>query len=142
MKEKSNQEYEWAQFDVRRLYAEKLDRVLSQHDVRTTKAWIEFAEELADGVNTTFANEAESLVAAFKEVSDHYSPQAVATIYQTIHIPNNALLAHEILAAAEYAEQGMTISELSDMAMRGEFEGGSKPDILSEANSLQGPTLE
>ncbi|MCI9402481.1 MAG: hypothetical protein HFF04_02260 [Oscillospiraceae bacterium] len=137
MTEKSNQEYEWEPFDVRRLYAEKLDHVLPQHDMPTTKAWIEFAEELADGVETTFAIEAESLVTAFKEISDRYSPQAVAAIYQTIHMPNNALLAHEILAAAEYAEQGMTSSELSDMAQRGEFEGGPRQNSPTEGFSFK-----
>lgn len=118
-----SRKYKWAPFDVRKLYAEKLDSVLLHHDVRTTTAWIEFAEELADSLDSTFVKEAESLIAAFQEVRNHYSPQAVAAIYQTIHMPNNALLAHEILAAAEYAEQGMTASELSDMAMHGEFEG-------------------
>lgn len=129
MAEKSNQEYEWSAFDVRRLYAEKLDHVLTYHDTRTTTAWIEFAEELADGVDTTFAEEAEKLVSAFQKVSECHSPQAVTAIYRTIHTPNNALLAHEILAAAKYAEQGMTPSELSDMARRGAFEGEPCPNL-------------
>ena len=67
---------------------------------------------------------------------------------QTIHMPNNALLAHEILAAAEYAEQGMTASELSDMAQRGEFEGGPRQNVPTEGfhsnkrpRSCQGQSL-
>lgn len=120
--------YEWKSEDIQRRYAERLDSILPQHDVFTTTAWIEFAEDMAEGTDTSFESEAELLIAAFKEISECHSPQAVAKVYATVHVPGNALLANEIIAAAKYAEQGMSVQELSDMASRGEFEGEPYPE--------------
>lgn len=117
-------QYEWGAEDVRRAFAEKLDHVLPQHDVSTTTAWIKFAEEMASASETTFETEAESLLKAFQEISAQYSPKAVAEVYATIHAQGNALLASEIPAAAERAEQGMTSEQLSDLAARGVFHAG------------------
>lgn len=116
-----NSRYEWGIEDVRRSFAEKLDHVLPQHDVSTTTAWIKFAEELANASETTFEAEAESLLKAFQEISAQYSSKAVAKVYATIHVQGNALLASEIPAAAERAEQGMTSDRLCDLAARGDF---------------------
>lgn len=117
-------QYEWGTEDVRRAFAEKLDHVLPQHDVPTTTAWIKFAEELADALDSSFEAEAESLLKAFQEVSAQYSPKAVAEVYATIHVQGNALLASEIPAAAERAEQGLNSNQLSDLAARGIFQAG------------------
>lgn len=121
--------YEWKPGDAQRHYAEELDYVVSQHNVATTTAWIRFAEELADGTESTFEEEAELLIAAFKEISEKYSPQAIAKVYETIHIPDNALLANEIVAAAACAEQGASVQLLSDMAKCGAFEGEPNPKL-------------
>ena len=70
-----------------------------------------------------------SLVAAFKEISERFSPRAVETVYHVIHEPGNALLSNEILPAAEAAEQGASSQELSDMAASGLFGGGPVPEL-------------
>ena len=106
-----------------------LDKLIPQHDGRTTAAWIAFAEELADGVENGFEREAASLVAAFQEISERFDPKVVNTIYQTIHVPDNALLSNEILPAAEAAEQGASVQEISDMAADGLFGGGPMPTL-------------
>lgn len=106
-----------------------LDKLIPQHDGHTTAAWITFAEELADGVETAFEQEMSSLVAAFQEISKRFSPRAVETVYQVIHAPGNALLSNEILPAAEAAEQGASSQELSDMAASGLFGGGPVPTL-------------
>lgn len=106
-----------------------LDNLIPQHDAHTTAAWIAFAEELADGAETAFEREAASLVAAFQEISERFDPKVVNTIYQTIHVPDNALLSNEIIPAAEAAEQGASVQELSDMAASGLFGGGPVPEL-------------
>ena len=53
----------------------------------------------------------------------------VNTIYQTIHVPDNALLSNEIIPAAEAAEQGASVQEISDMAAGGLFGGGPVPEL-------------
>ena len=106
-----------------------LDNLIPQHDAHTTAAWIAFAEELADGAETAFEREATSLVAAFQEISERFDPKVVNTIYQTIHVPDNALLSNEIIPAAEAAEQGASVQELSDMAASGLFGGGPVPEL-------------
>ena len=70
-----------------------------------------------------------SLVAAFQEISTRFSPRAVETVYQTIHVPGNALLSNEIMSAARAAEQGASIQEISDMAASGIFGGGPVPEL-------------
>lgn len=119
-----NHQYEWGTEDVRSAFAEKLDHVVPQHDISTTTAWIKFAEELADALDSTFEAEAESLLKAFQEISTQYSPKAVAEVYATIHVQGNALLASEIPGAAERAEQGLNSNQLSDLAARGSFHAG------------------
>ena len=106
-----------------------LDDLIPQHDAHTTAAWIAFAEELADGVENGFEREVASLVAAFQEISKRFSPRAVETVYQVIHAPGNALLSNEILPAAEAAEQGASVQEISDMAADGLFGGGPMPTL-------------
>ena len=106
-----------------------LDKLIPQHDGHTTAAWITFAEELADGAENGFEREAASLVAAFQEISERFDPKVVNTIYQTIHVPDNALLSNEIIPAAEAAEQGASVQELSDMAASGLFGGGPVPEL-------------
>ena len=106
-----------------------LDKLIPQHDGHTTAAWITFAEELADGAENGFEREAASLVAAFQEISERFDPKVVNTIYQTIHVPDNALLSNEIIPAAEAAEQGASSQELSDMAASGLFGGGPVPEL-------------
>lgn len=49
--------------------------------------------------------------------------------YQVIHAPGNALLSNEILPAAEAAEQGASVQEISDMAADGLFGGGPMPTL-------------
>ena len=100
-----------------------------QHDGHTTAAWITFAEELADGAETAFEQEMSSLVAAFQEISKRFSPRAVETVYQIIHVPDNTLLSNEIIPAAEAAEQGASVQEISDMAADGLFGGGPMPTL-------------
>ena len=46
-----------------------------------------------------------------------------------VHMPQGIPLANEIIAAAEYAEQGLTASELSEMAYSGKFEGAPFPEL-------------
>ena len=106
-----------------------LDNLIPQHDAHTTAAWIAFAEELADGVKNAFEREATSLVAAFQEISERFDPKVVNTIYQTIHVPDNALLSNEIIPAAEAAEQGASVQEISDMEADGLFGGGPIPTL-------------
>ena len=106
-----------------------LDKLIPQHDAYTTAAWIAFAEELADGAETAFEQEMSSLVAAFQEISKRFSPRAVETVYQVIHAPGNALLSNEIIPAAEAAEQGASVQEISDMAADGLFGGGPMPTL-------------
>ena len=106
-----------------------LDKLIPQHDGHTTAAWITFAEELADGAETAFEQEMSSLVAAFQEISERFDPKVVNTIYQVIHAPGNALLSNEILPAAEAAEQGASVQEISDMAADGLFGGGPMPTL-------------
>lgn len=110
-------------------YANMLDNLIPQHDAHTTAAWIAFAEELADGVENGFEREAASLVAAFQEISERFDPKVVNTIYQTIHVPDNTLLSNEIIPAAEAAEQGASVQEISDMAADGLFGGGPMPTL-------------
>ena len=106
-----------------------LDKLIPQHDGHTTAAWITFAEELADGAETAFEQEMPSLVAAFQEISKRFSPRAVETVYQIIHVPDNTLLSNEIIPAAEAAEQGASVQEISDMAADGLFGGGPMPTL-------------
>lgn len=106
-----------------------LDKLIPQHDGHTTSAWITFAEELADGVENGFEREAVSLVAAFQEISERFNPKVVNTIYQIIHVPDNTLLSNEIIPAAEAAEQGASVQEISDMAADGLFGGGPMPTL-------------
>ena len=106
-----------------------LDKLIPQHDAYTTAAWIAFAEELADGAETAFEREAASLVAAYQEISERFDPIVVNTIYQTIHVPDNALLSNEIIPAAEAAEQGARVQEISDMAAGGLFGSGPVPEL-------------
>ena len=122
-------QYQWAEGTPQRKYADMLDKLIPQHDAYTTAAWIAFAEELANGVKTAFEQEMASLVAAFKEISERFSPRAVETVYQVIHEPANALLSNEIIPAAEAAEQGASSQELSDMAASGIFGGGPAPTL-------------
>ena len=109
--------------------ADMLDKLIPQHDAHTTAAWIAFAEELADGVENGFEREAASLVAAFQEISERFDPKVVNTIYQTIHVSDNTLLSNEIIPAAEAAEQGASVQEISDMAADGLFGGGPMPTL-------------
>ena len=106
-----------------------LDKLIPQHDGHTTAAWITFAEELADGAETAFEQEMSSLVAAFQEISERFNPKVVNTIYQIIHVPDNTLLSNEIIPAAEAAEQGASVQEVSDMAADGLFGGGPMPTL-------------
>ena len=106
-----------------------LDKLIPQHDAHTTAAWIAFAEELADGVENAFEREAVSLVAAFQEISERFDPKVVNTVYQTIHVPDNALLSNGIIPAAEAAEQGASVQEISDMAAGGLFGSGPMPTL-------------
>lgn len=71
-----------------------------------------------------------SLVAAFQEISKRFSPRAVETVYQVIHAPGNALLSNEILPAAEAAEQGASVQEISrTWQADGLFGGGPMPTL-------------
>lgn len=56
-------------------------------------------------------------------------PKVVNTIYQIIHVPDNTLLSNEIIPAAEAAEQGASVQEISDMAADGLFGGGPMPTL-------------
>lgn len=94
-----------------------LDNLIPQHDAHTT------------GVENGFEREAASLVAAFQEISERFDPKVVNTIYQIIHVPDNTLLSNEIIPAAEAAEQGASVQEISDMAADGLFGGGPMPTL-------------
>ena len=122
-------QYQWAGGTPQRKYADMLDNLIPQHDAHTTAAWIAFAEALADGVENGFEREAASLVAAFQEISERFDPKVVNTIYQIIHVPDNTLLSNEIIPAAEAAEQGASVQEISDMAADGLFGGGPMPTL-------------
>ena len=122
-------QYQWAVGTPQRKYADMLDKLIPQRDGHTTAAWITFAEELADGAENGFEREAASLVAAFQEISERFDPKVVNTIYQTIHVPDNTLLSNEIIPAAESAEQGASVQEISDMAADGLFGGGPMPTL-------------
>ena len=117
-------QYEWEEGTLWREFADQMDRLLPQPDVHTTSAWISFASELADGVETSFVLEANKLLSAFREIARNFSPNVVDTVYQVVLVPNNALLSHEIFPAAVAAEQGANVQEISDMAASGSFEGG------------------
>ena len=117
-------QYEWEEGTLWREFAEQMDRLLPRPDVYTTSAWISFAGELAEGVETSFALEASKLLSAFREIAGKFSPDVVDTVYQVILVPNNALLSHEIFPAAVAAEQGADAQTISDMAASGAFEGG------------------
>lgn len=117
-------QYEWEEGTLWREFADQMDRLLPQPDVHTTSAWISFASELADGVETSFALEANKLLSAFREIAGNFSPNVVDTVYQVVLVPNNALLSHEIFPAAVAAEQGADVQAISDMAASGFFEGG------------------
>lgn len=117
-------QYEWGEGTLWREFAEQMDRLLPRPDVYTTSAWISFAGELADGVETSVTLEASKLLSAFREIAGKFSPDVVDTVYQAVLVPNNALLSHEIFPAAVAAEQGADVQEISDMAASGSFEGG------------------
>ena len=117
-------QYEWEEGTLWREFAEQMDRLLPRPDVYTTSAWISFAGELAEGVETSFMLEASKLLSAFREIAGKFSPDVVDTVYQAVLVPNNALLSHEIFPAAVAAEQGANVQEISDMAASGSFEGG------------------
>lgn len=117
-------QYEWEEGTLWREFADQMDRLLPQPDVHTTSAWISFASELAEGVETSFVLEANKLLSAFREITGNFSPDVVDTVYKVILVPNNALLSHEIFPAAVAAEQGANVQEISDMAASGSFEGG------------------
>ena len=116
--------YEWEDGTLWREFAAQMDRLLPRPDVYTTSAWISFAGELAEGVETSFMLEASRLLSAFREIAGKFSPDVVDTVYQAVLVPNNALLSHEIFPAAVAAEQGANVQEISDMAASGSFEGG------------------
>ncbi len=122
-------QYEWAEGMPQRRYADMLDRLLPQPEVYATAEWVTLAEDLADGSETRFEEEMSSIVAAFQEISERFSPDVVNTIYQTAYAPDNALLSNEIVQAAEAVEQGASIQEISDMAANGAFEGGPMPTL-------------
>ena len=111
------------------LFNSFVQQYAAQEDAHTTAAWIAFAEALADGVENGFEREAASLVAAFQEISERFDPKVVNTIYQIIHVPDNTLLSNEIIPAAEAAEQGASVQEISDMAADGLFGGGPMPTL-------------
>ena len=116
--------YEWAEGTLWREFADRMDRLMPWPDVYTTSAWISFASELAEGVETSFTLEASKLLSAFREIAGKFSPDAVNTVYQVVLVPNNALLSQEIFPAAMAAEQGADVQAISDMAASGFFEGG------------------
>lgn len=53
--------YEWAEGTPQREYANMLDRLLPAPDVYTTALWMGFAEEIADGAESSFEQEANAL---------------------------------------------------------------------------------
>lgn len=117
-------QYEWEEGTPWREVTEQMDRLLPRPDVYTTSAWISFAGELAEGVETSFTLEASKLLSAFREIAGKFSPDVVDTVYRVVLVPNNALLSHEIFPAAVAAEQGADVRAISDMAASGTFEGG------------------
>ena len=67
-----------------REFAEQMDGLLLRPDVYTTSAWISFAGELAEGVETSFTLEASKLLSAFREIAGKFSPDVVDTVYQVM----------------------------------------------------------
>lgn len=120
-------EYEWEPDSIQHQYAERLDAILPEHTVLTTSRWIEFAEELAESTASSFNEEAENIIQAFQYISERHSASAVKSVYETICVDQNALLAGEIVQAAPFAENGYTPQELGALASRGAFEGGLMP---------------
>ena len=106
-----------------------LDGLLPTPEVYTTAEWIGFAEEIADGSETIFEREVSSIAAAFQEISGRFGSEAVNTVYQTVHVPDNALLSNEIIPAAEAAERGVSPQEISDMAVNSLFGGSPMPTL-------------
>ena len=121
--------YPWADGTLRRHYADLLDQLVPGPDTKATIEWIRFAEELAEAAETSLEKEADDLIAAFRNLKEHFPPEIVSCIYRLADTQNSALLANEFVPAAETLQNGVTAEEVIKMADSGQFEGGMMPTM-------------
>ena len=121
--------YPWADGTPKRRYAELLDQIVPEPDAQATMEWIRFAEELAEAAETSLEKEADDLIAAFRNLKEHFPPEIVSCIYQITDTQHSALLSNEFVPAAEALRNGVPAEEVIKMADSGQFEGGMMPTM-------------
>ena len=121
--------YPWAEGTPQRHYAELLDQIVPEADAQATVEWIRFAEELAEAAETSLEKEADDLIAAFRNLKEHFPPEIVSCIYQITDTQHSALLSNEFVPAAEALQNGASVEEVIKMADGGQFEGGMMPTM-------------
>ena len=122
--------YPWADGTPKRRYAELLDQIVPEPDAQATMEWIRFAEELAEAAETSLEKEADDLIAAFRNLKEHFPPEIVSCIYQITDTQHSALLPNEFVPAAEALQNGVSAEEVIRMADSGQFEGGMMPTMM------------
>lgn len=121
--------YPWAAGTRQRHYANLLDQIVLESDVQTTVEWIRFAEDFAEAAETSFGKEADDLIAAFRNLKEHFPPEIVSAIYRLTNTQHSALLPNEFVPAAEALQNGIPAEEIIKMADSGQFEGGKMPTM-------------
>lgn len=121
--------YPWADGTLQRRHAELLEQIVPEPDTKATIEWIRFAEELAEAAETSLEKEADDLIAAFRNLKEHFPPEIVSCIYRLADTQNFALLANEFVPAAETLQNGVSAEEVIKMADSGQFEGGMMPTM-------------
>lgn len=121
--------YPWADGTLQWRYAELLEQIVPEPDTRATIEWIRFAEEPAEAAETLLEKEAGDLIAAFRNLKEHFPPEIVSCIYQITDTQHSALLSNEFVPAAESLRNGVSAEEIIKMADSGQFEGGMMPTM-------------
>ena len=121
--------YPWADGTPQWRYAELLEQIVPEPDTRATIEWIRFAEEPAEAAETLLEKEAGDLIAAFRNLKEHFPPGIVSCIYQITDTQHSALLSNEFVPAAESLRNGVSAEEIIKMADSGQFEGGMMPTM-------------
>lgn len=129
MKTVQGNDYPWAAGTSQRHYANLLDQIVLEPDVQTTVEWIRFAEDFAEAAETSFGKEADDLIAAFRNLKEHFPPEIVSAIYRLASTQHSALLPNEFVPAAEALQNGVSAEEVIKMADSGQFEGGMMPTM-------------
>lgn len=122
-------DYPWAEGTPQRHYANLLDQIVPKPDVQATMEWIRFAEDLAEAAETSLEKEADDLIAAFRNLKEHFPPEIVSGIYQIANTQHSVLLPNEFVPAAEALQNGVSAEEVIKMADSGQFEGGMMPTM-------------